>query len=109
MAIKKQTTYKGLNAEYWRINLFTYDDISDTAIVHLWLYGNEASKDNNLKNGLKREVLRLPDIKEIEIPDELHAITNPRDLLKSMLYLKIKESNKVEDEETNWFADAEDA
>ena len=110
MALRKETSFKGATADYWRINVFTYNDINDTATVHLWLYSSEAAKDSNVKdNGLKRLVLPLAGIKSIIIPEELAAITNPRDLLKTMLYQKIKESKlDAEENETNWFVDAED-
>ena len=110
MALKLATTFKGAPSEYWRINVFTYDDVNDTAIVHLWLYVNEESKNDNIKaNGLKREILNLTEIKNIIIPEELQVINNPRDLLKTMLYAKIKESKLDEDgNETNPFVLAED-
>ena len=109
MAIKKLTSYKAAPAAYWRINIFSYDDINDTATIHLWLYVNEEAKNENLQaNGLKREIITVTGIKEIDIPAELSEITNLRDILKTLLYLKIKESKLDEDEnETNWFVDAE--
>ena len=109
MALRKETSFKGATADYWRINTFTYNDVDDTAAVHLWLYASEEAKDENLKdNGLKRLVLPLVGIKSIQISEELQQITNPRDLLKTMLYQKIKEAKLDADEnETNWFVDAE--
>lgn len=115
MALKKTIDYKGADAEYWRINKFSYDDVNDTAIVDLWLYINEVSKNEDVAgNGLQRKVLNLSDIKNVEIPAELSEITSPRDLLKTLLYQKIKEPIMQTDPETgeevnvNWFSDAED-
>ena len=108
MALKKETSYKGMISNYWRINNFSYDDLNDSATVSLWLYGSEESKAADLKNGLRREVLKLEGISKIVIPEVLQEVTNTRDLLKSMLYAKIKESKIVNEVETNWFADSED-
>ncbi len=130
MALKKQKEYKGMNAEYWRINQFTYDDTKDIANVSLWLYGNkEASDSSESENGLYREVIEVEGIKAVEVPEQLQALNlSPRDLLKTLLYTKIKESkivNKLRepteqevidgteiteyiDVETNWFADSVD-
>ena len=110
MALKLQTKYKGLDAEYWRINQFRYDDLTDTATVQLWLYGSEASKEENVsENALKREVIVVNGIKEIPTPDEsfMVDVTGPRDLLKKMLYQKIVESLLNEEgEEQNPFVNA---
>ena len=118
MALKKIKNYKGMNCEYWRINQFSYDDITDTAIVSLWLYVNQEATINLSENTLIREVLTIKGIKQVEITPEIIALNlNPRDLLKRLMYIKLKESKKemILDEnnqevevETNFFADSED-
>jgi hypothetical protein len=117
MALKKIKQYKGMNCEYWRINQFSYDDINDTANISLWLYVNQEATSDLANNALIREVIGISGIKQVQIPSELEQ-SNPRDLLKFLLYTKIKESKKeivieevdgniVEvEKETNWFADA---
>lgn len=118
MALKKIKEYKGMNCEYWRINQLSYDDLTDTATVSLWLYANQQAT-SDLNNALIREVITLTGIKEVIIPENVP--TNPRNLLKFLLYVKIKESNKqmvteLDEEgnevqvekELNWFADSED-
>jgi len=109
VALKKQTSHKGIAADYWRINNFQYDDKTDKASIHLWLYKDKTTSDENLDNGLRREVIGLNDVSKIAIPEELQSETNPRNLLKTMLYQKLKESKLEDGKETNWFADAEDA
>ena len=90
MALQLETKYKGVTANYWRINDFNHNDITDKAIVSLWLYLNEASKDESLENTLTRQVVTIDNISSILIPDDLSAIKNARDLLKTMIYDKIK-------------------
>lgn len=99
MALKLTENYNGMAAEYWRINTFNYDDRTDTAVVSLWLYFNKEASDSNLGNGLKREVFNIKGIKQTAIPEELSEIANPRDLLKALLYVKIKESKMIQDED----------
>lgn len=89
MALKLTTTYKGVTAEYWRINKLTYDDKQDIADVIVALYKDETAKTASLDNELKAVTVRVSGIKTTEIPDELKVITNPRDLLKAMLYAKM--------------------
>jgi len=100
MALKKIVNFKGVNAEYWRINQFEYNDLTDEAFVTLGLYANEEAKDKSMQFNVldvRNEVLK--DIKLIPIPTNIPA-TNPRDLIKIMLYSKLKT--------TEFFKDAED-
>lgn len=102
MAIKLPEDYKGYTAEYWRINKLIYNDIDDSASVDLWLYAdkNKASLDLNY-NALERVVLKLDGIKNTSLPEDMTSFTNPRDLLKAMLYMKIMESKKVQKVDEN--------
>jgi hypothetical protein len=104
MALQLDEDYKGATANYWRINFFTYDDIKDTAVVHLWLYLDLDSRNADLaNNGLKREVLTLKNVKSetLQSVDPVSA----RDALKMLLYSKIMESKlDAEGNELNKFA-----
>ena len=110
MALQLDQNYKGVTANYWRINILNYDDIQDQAVVHLWLYKDKASSDESLSNGLVREVHTIKGIKNIMLPEDVSPFPNPRDLLKYMLYVKLKESNidPVTGNELNKFASATD-
>lgn len=95
MALKLQHVFKGVTAEYWRINYFNYNDVLDTAVVHLALYANEASKDEDLSNNvLDRREFRFDGVQQMAMPDMvmMKDISGPRDFLKILLYNKIKES-----------------
>jgi len=109
MAIKKAKSHKGIQADYWRINDFYYDDVKKEARVDLWLYASEEAKNANLKdNALRRDPIVIDNPMDIDIPEPLRVIVNMRDLMKTMLYLKIMESKLDADgNETNWYADAE--
>jgi len=102
MAIELEQKYKGITANYWRIDNFSYDDMKDVARVDLWLYADEESAKDG--NGLIREVLTVSGIKDMAVP-EVPEGTSPRDLVKAMLYEKITESNEdAEGNELNKFA-----
>ena len=109
MALQLDTNYKGITANYWRINAFQYDDIKDEAVVNLWVYASEETKQAGLAdNALYREVLTLKGIKAMSLPDDadfMATVSGPRDLIKRMLYDKIKESHKDDEgNELNPFA-----
>lgn len=98
MAIKLPEQYKGLTANYWRIDNFSYDDHTDTAAVHLWLYADSDSATEG--NGLKREVLTISGIKDMAIPESADT-SSPRNLIKQLLYTKIMESVMVDSGEVD--------
>lgn len=98
MAIQLPEQYKGLTANYWRIDNFSYDDHADTAKVELWLYADSDSAING--NGLKREVLSLSGIKDMTIPEGADT-SSPRNLIKQLLYTKIVESVMVDSGEVD--------
>ena len=52
MALKKQTTYKGIPAEYWIITQSTWNAESDNVTYTLGLFFNKASFDADVKNML---------------------------------------------------------
>ena len=117
MAIRKIKTHKGIECDYWRIDDSKYNYRIDVATVSLWLYYNqEASK--NLANSLIKEVIQVSGIRDMLTPERLDL--NPADLMKTLLYQKIKESNieksieivdgkeVIKDTELNWFVDAVD-
>ena len=107
MALLLQEQYKGIDAEYWRINYFTYDDVLDKAVVHLWLYANEDARHRDLENnGLKREIITLLNVKQqsLPIPDEPVSV---RDALKALLYSRIMQPvYNVQGFNINKFAEA---
>lgn len=111
MALQLEEKYKGTPANYWRINHFQYDDIKGEAIVHLWLYADKTASDASThENGLKREIIKLTGMNEIQVPDTSSMLPlTMRDLLKTMLYQKITTPNPDPEtgEETNKWATAE--
>jgi len=127
MALKKLKQIKGIDAEYWAITNFQYDDISNSAKGVIALYYNQEARENKA-NFLFREAFKVSKIEDISTPEGL-PVTSVKDLIKSMLYPKIKESrmskevkldeegNEMKDEdgktiredvEQNYFVDAED-
>lgn len=96
MALKLSETYKGLPAEYWRIDNINIDDQNNFARISLWLYANQESASSK-QNRLKREVFMIEDLKDITIPEELSSEQNMRNLIKSLAYEQLKESNLVQD------------
>lgn len=117
MALKLITKYQGIDAEYWRINQFQYDDVRDEAYVHLWLYFNKEASLNK-ENKLTREVITIQGVKQFPLPEQEFyvGVNSPRDLIEKLLYLKLTEpvyETKIEDGQeiqvqVNKFAEAED-
>jgi len=109
MALQLTRNYKGIEANYWRINTLNYDDVLDRATVSLWLYKDEAAKNESLENTLIREVIVLDNVKDVPLPEDMSGFTNSRDLLKAMLYNKIKQPILDEEgENINPWVDAVD-
>ena len=90
MGIILEENYKGITANYWRIDSFQYDDLQDKVIVDIRLYANKESAVEG--NSLTREVIQISGIKEIAIPEG--DFGTPRNLLKTMLYQRIMEDGK---------------
>ena len=130
MALRKTKQFKGVDCDYWKIIALTYDDIKDRAVVTVGLFATEATATAGANNYLLTEKIKLSGIKEIETPAEVQALNlGPRDLLKALLYAKMKEPVIVQrpveatfeerraegfvqeftEEDVNWFSDAEDA
>ncbi len=126
MAIKLTQKEKGIEASYWRINNFIYNDSSSSIQVILGLYVNEEAKDD-LNNFLIREEVKISGVNEIELPNGISG--SIKDIIKGLLYMKIKESKIqkikkvgedgqpildgdgkpiIEEVETNKFVNAED-
>lgn len=127
MALRKTKNIKGIDADYWAITNFQYDDIHNSAKGVISLYYNQEARENK-SNFLFRDTFKVNNVSEINTPEGL-PVTSIKDLIKSMLYPMIKKSvikkveildeegNSVLDEEgkktykdveQNWFADAED-
>lgn len=92
MALKLSTEFKGVLAEYWRINEVREIVKENKTIVFLSLYVDEASRRANVFNELLCEAFTFTEL----------------DLTREQVYLKIKESNIVDGVETNKFANAVD-
>lgn len=109
MALQLETQYKGIIANYWRINQLNYDDVLDKAQVQMWLYKDEEAKNASLDNTLIRSVIEVNNVTGVNLPEDMSQFTNARDLLKAMLYSKIKEPVlDTQGENTNPFVNAVD-
>ena len=99
MAIKLETQFKGISAEYWKIHAFQYEDVNESITVDMRLYKDKASRDADIKeNALTREVFKLTNVGEITVPEGAPEMS-PKNMITALLYYKITESNK--DEEGN--------
>lgn len=89
MAIQLDKEYKGIIANYWRINELQFNDLTDTATVTLGLYVNQEASTGRLKdNLLYSEIVRLTNISSILIDQDLSGIS-VRNAIKMLLYMKI--------------------
>jgi len=89
MAIKLEEQYKGITADYWRINEFRFNDLTGEATVKMGLYVNAAAADGQLSaNLLSHKTLVLQNVGEIVIDQDVRGVT-ARDVVKGMLYTKI--------------------
>lgn len=55
MALQLAVTYKGFDANYWRINEVTLDTRSNLAMIYVGLYKDQATRNTGLSNTLKVE------------------------------------------------------
>jgi hypothetical protein len=92
MALKLQTNFKGLTAEYWKILRVDHDYKTNQVVVRLALYKDQATRETNIDNFL----------------DMRAFIFDDGDLTREELYPKIKESKIVDGAETNEFVKAID-
>lgn len=91
MALQLEINYKGINANYWRINNLIYDDTIDTMIVSIWLYASRGARVESLENTWFKQDVVMPNISSVLLPEDKSSFITARDLLKTMLYVKIKE------------------
>lgn len=121
MALKKSTSFRGYQAEYWMVSKEVYDKEQDKTACHLRCFKDKATREADIRN---------------YIPELTREFSFDGKLTTPEMYAKIKESNKqsfvttqyvpaVLDEqgneitpavdevvslvETNFFANAEDA
>jgi len=92
MALKLQTDFKGLTAEYWKILKADHDFASGKVVVRLALYKDKIARDADINNFI--------DIRAF--------VFNDGDTTREILYTKIKESKIIDGIETNPFASAID-
>jgi len=92
MALKLQTTFKGLTAEYWKIIKTYHNFVNGKVVVRLALYKDSATRLANVNDFI--------DLKTFEFDDG--------DTTRENIYGLIKASKIVDDVETNPFASAED-
>ena len=97
MALKLQKTYKGFNAEYWKITKLVLDDSTNRVMLSLSLYKNMTSRQENINNYIKT-------ITKIIGYDDINLNGN----IKQECYNYIKRSVIVDEVETNEFASASD-
>lgn len=90
MALQKETSWKGVTANYWKIISASSDFRTNKTTVLLGLYNSKTSRDADVNNFLERKVFEFSGV----------------DLTREQEYVLIKESNIVDEVETNWFADA---
>jgi hypothetical protein len=96
MAIILEEQYKGIAANYWRINEFKFNDLTGEAMVKMGLYVNAAAADGQLSaNLLSHKTLILQNVGEIVIDQDVTGIT-ARNVIKGMLYSKIMEPEMEE-------------
>ena len=92
MALKKVKEIKGLDCEYWKIINNRFDYINNKTHLVLGLYVSETTRNSSVNNYIHCESISLEGV----------------DLTREEMYNGIVESKlNEEDEETNWFADAE--
>lgn len=92
MALKKTKLTKGAEANYWVIMNYQSMKNTNTTIIGLGLFYNQAAREASLDNVLEYTYITVDGI----------------DLLRSELYSEIKKSRIENEIEQNWFADAED-
>ena len=93
MALQKDYSYKGATANYWRIDKTHVNVSSGKTTVELRVYWNKAARDVDTLNFLPHR-----EVKEF----------NEIDMTREDMYESVKESIIVDEEETNYFATAED-
>ena len=59
MALKKTTTYKGIETDYWRIIQSNQDYNNDRTLVTLALYKNRAARLDSKNNFIKTDEVKI--------------------------------------------------
>jgi len=103
MAIILEENYKGIKANYWRINKFQLDSINNIATITLGLYPSKEARLDSINNYLKLEdvIIHIPEEFYIEVKGSNLPVINT---IKNLLYIEIMKPIKRFGKNVNKFA-----